>query len=68
MLLCTTQFVYKNCPLYNNTFHVSPGKGVAAMQYSANHRQTMEADIMEVWAERAQQQRAAYDAIKAYLG
>tara|TARA_R110002012_G_scaffold255406_1_gene435347 strand:- start:947 stop:1072 length:126 start_codon:yes stop_codon:yes gene_type:complete len=41
---------------------------VAAMQYSANHRQTMEADIMEVWAERAQQQRAAYDAIKAYLG
>lgn len=37
------------------------------MQYSANHRQTMEADIMEVWAIRAQQQRAAFDAIKAYL-
>ena len=29
------------------------------MQHSLNHGQSMEADIMEVWAKRAQQQRAA---------
>jgi hypothetical protein len=38
------------------------------MQHSVNQRQAMEADIIEVWAHRAQQQRAAFDAIKAYLG
>lgn len=29
--------------------------------------QSLALDIMEVWAQRAQQQRAAFDAIKAYL-
>ncbi len=38
------------------------------MQQTANYEQTIDADIMEVWAKRAQQQRAALDAIKAYLG
>ncbi len=37
------------------------------MQHSVNQAQAMEADIMEVWAKRAQQQRAALDAIQAYL-
>lgn len=51
-----------------NAFHLTPEKGAVAMQHSLNHGQSMEADIMEVWAKRAQQQRAALDAIKAYLG
>ncbi|CAO1660392.1 hypothetical protein HAL1_09182 [Halomonas sp. HAL1] len=38
------------------------------MQHSVNQGQTRDADIMEVWAHRARQQRAAFDAIKAYLG
>ena len=38
------------------------------MQHLVNHGQSMEAEIMEVWAKRAQQQRAALDAIEAYLG
>lgn len=38
------------------------------MQFSGHHKPTMEADIIEVWAKRAQQQQAALDAIKAYLG
>jgi hypothetical protein len=46
---------------------LNPEKGVVTMQHSVNHGQTVEADIMEVWAQRARQQRAALDAIKAYL-
>ena len=38
------------------------------MQHAVIQVSPMEADIMEVWAIRAQQQRAALDAIKAYLG
>lgn len=38
------------------------------MQRSVTQEQTLEVDVVEVWAERAQQQRAALDAIKAYLG
>lgn len=38
------------------------------MQHSVNQRPTMEADILEVWGQRALQQRAALDAIEAYLG
>lgn len=37
------------------------------MQCSATLGQMLEVDVMEVWAQRAQQQRAALDAIKAYL-
>lgn len=37
------------------------------MQHSATHVKTLDADVMEVWAQRARQQRAAFDAIKAYL-
>jgi hypothetical protein len=38
------------------------------MQRSVTQEQTLEVDVMEVWARHAQQQRAALDAIKAYLG
>lgn len=37
------------------------------MQHLANSPQTLEVDVMKVWAECALQQRAAFDAIKAYL-
>ncbi|KUJ86422.1 MAG: hypothetical protein XD36_3139 [Halomonas sp. 54_146] len=37
------------------------------MQNSIIQTQTLEVDVIEVWAQRAQQQRAALDAIKAYL-
>lgn len=37
------------------------------MPQSVDQAQPLEVDIMEVWAQRAQQQRAAFDAIKAYL-
>lgn len=37
------------------------------MPQPVNQAQSLEVDIMEVWAQRAQQQRAAFDAIKAYL-
>lgn len=38
------------------------------MQRSVTQEQMLEVDVMEVWAVRAQQQRVAFDAIKAYLG
>lgn len=38
------------------------------MQRSVTQGHMREVDVMEVWAKRAQQQRAALDAIKAYLG
>lgn len=38
------------------------------MQRSVTQSQALEVDVMKVWAERAQEQRAALDAIKAYLG
>jgi len=37
------------------------------MQTSVNQSQSLEVDVMEVWAKRAQQQKAALEAIKAYL-
>lgn len=37
------------------------------MQHSVTQVQTLEVDVIEAWAQRAQQQRAALDAIKAYL-
>ncbi len=37
------------------------------MQRAASQGHTLEVDVMEVWAQRAIQQRAALDAIKAYL-
>lgn len=37
------------------------------MQHSVTPAQALEVDVMEVWAKRALQQRAALDAIKAYL-
>lgn len=37
------------------------------MQHLVPPAQALEADVMEVWAKRALQQRAALDAIKAYL-
>lgn len=36
------------------------------MQHSVT-AQAMEADVMEMWAKSAQQQRAAFDAVAAYL-
>lgn len=37
------------------------------MQRPVTQGHMLEVDVMEVWAQRAQQQRAALDAIKAYL-
>lgn len=37
------------------------------MQCSVTQGKSLEVDVMEVWATRAKQQRAAFDAIKAYL-
>jgi len=37
------------------------------MQHLDTPTQALEVDVMEVWAQRARQQRAALDAIKAYL-
>lgn len=37
------------------------------MQRIAYQGHTLAVDVMEVWAQRAIQQRAALDAIKAYL-
>ncbi|BBI49078.1 hypothetical protein HORIV_14990 [Vreelandella olivaria] len=45
----------------------SPERGINAMQHLVTPAQAFEADVMEVWAKRALQQRAALDAIKAYL-
>ncbi len=41
--------------------------GVLAMSSLATQGQTMEVDVMQVWADRAKQQRAAFDAIVAYM-
>ncbi len=37
------------------------------MSSLATQGQTMEVDVMQMWASCAQQQRAAFDAIAAYL-
>nr|WP_301011514.1 hypothetical protein [Halomonas sp.] len=37
------------------------------MQHSFNQGQAVEVDVMEVWAKTAQLQRAAFDAVAAYL-
>ncbi|WP_284041594.1 hypothetical protein [Vreelandella olivaria] len=37
------------------------------MQYSVTQNQAMKVDVIEVWAKRALQQRAAFDAIAAYM-
>ncbi|WP_269747981.1 hypothetical protein [Halomonas sp. GT] len=37
------------------------------MSSFAAQGQTGEVDVMQVWANRAQQQRAAFDAIAAYM-
>ncbi|MFC7369343.1 MULTISPECIES: hypothetical protein [Vreelandella] len=37
------------------------------MSSLATQGQTMEVDVMQVWADRAKQQRAAFDAIVAYM-
>tara|TARA_R110001599_G_scaffold232506_3_gene431721 strand:+ start:5246 stop:5362 length:117 start_codon:yes stop_codon:yes gene_type:complete len=37
------------------------------MQHLDTPTQALEVDVMEVWAQRARQQRAALDAIKDYL-
>ena len=44
-----------------------PERGINAMQHLITPAQALEADVMEVWAKRALKQRAALDAIKAYL-
>lgn len=44
-----------------------PLKGVNAMQHSNAQAQTLNDDVMEVWAQRARQQLAALDAIKDFL-
>jgi len=46
---------------------MNPESGVDAMQRSVTQGHMLEVEVMEVWAQRAQQQRAALDAIKAYL-
>ncbi|WP_263065945.1 hypothetical protein [Halomonas sp. 7T] len=37
------------------------------MQHSVTQGQAMEVDVMEVWAKSAQEQRAAFDAVAAYM-
>ena len=37
------------------------------MKDAITHNAAMEVDVMEVWAKRAQQQRAAFDALAAYM-
>lgn len=37
------------------------------MQHSGTQGQMLDVDVLKVWAKLAQQQRAALDAIKAYL-
>ncbi|WP_404376985.1 hypothetical protein [Vreelandella aquamarina] len=37
------------------------------MHHVAKQCQAMEVDVMEVWAQRAQQQQTAFDAIAAYM-
>lgn len=37
------------------------------MSSFAAQSQTIEVDVMQVWANRARQQRAAFDAIAAYM-
>ncbi|WP_417421508.1 hypothetical protein [Halomonas sp.] len=37
------------------------------MQHSATQYSATSADIMEVWAQRALKQRAAFEAIAAYM-
>jgi hypothetical protein len=41
--------------------------GVLATLSLATQDQTMEVDVMQVWADRANQQRMAFDAIVAYM-
>lgn len=53
--------------MYNKFFYEPPEQGVDAMHLSVTQRQSLEVDVMEVWAKRAQQQQAALEAIKAYL-
>lgn len=58
---CCMHFCH--APLTN----VPLNKGVNAMQYSNAQAQTLNDDVMEVWAQRARQQLAALDAIKDFL-
>ncbi|MDK9686300.1 hypothetical protein Q9247_05515 [Halomonas meridiana] len=37
------------------------------MKDATSQKSAMEVDVMEVWAKRAQQQRAAFDALAAYM-
>lgn len=37
------------------------------MQHSVTQSQALEVDVMEVWAQSAEQQRAAFDAVAAYM-
>lgn len=48
-------------------YWINYSKGVHAMQHSAAQFPATSADIMEVWAQRALKQRAAFEAIAAYM-
>jgi|TARA_R100000963_G_C4600183_1_gene74181 hypothetical protein len=61
LLHCTKQTAYNK----NDSSTSAPG--VFAMQNASNQHPAMEVDVMEVWAKRAQQQRAAFDALAAYM-
>jgi hypothetical protein len=53
--------------VYNKNDSSTSAPGVFAMQNASNQHPAMEVDVMEVWAKRAQQQRAAFDALAAYM-
>jgi hypothetical protein len=53
--------------VYNKNDSSTPVPGVFAMKNTATQQPAMEVDVMEVWAKRAQQQRAAFDALVAYM-
>lgn len=38
------------------------------MPYSATHTPTLAVDVIEIWAKKARQQSAAFDAVAEYLG